>query len=197
MIAMRHLCGVVALALTIALGACSSSAPPTLYTVAPVDGAAQQGGPKVVLLQQIGLARYLERSQIVLSSENYHLEVMQNDWWGESIGAMLSRVLVDELSQRLPQVVVLNENGAVSSPADATIELNVRRLDEDAAGNLVLNAQAGVTFKGRSTPVLRSFHFSVPPQAAGVPGEVAAISAAMGQLADGLAAMLVAGPVAQ
>jgi len=35
------------------------------------------------------------------------------------------------------------------------------------------------------------------PQTAGVPGEVAAISAALGQLADGLAAMLVAGPTAQ
>jgi uncharacterized protein len=188
---------VLVMALAMTLGACTSAPPPTLYTVAPVDGAALPGGPKVILLQQIGLARYLERSQIVLSSENYHLEVMANDWWGESIGAMLSRVLVDELSQRLPQVVVLNENGAVSSPADATIELNLRRLDEDAAGTLVLTAQAGVTFKGRSAPVLRSFHFTVPPQTSGVPGEVAAISVAVGQLADGLAAVLVAGPVAQ
>jgi uncharacterized lipoprotein YmbA len=197
MTAVRRFRSMVVLAATMALGACSSAPPPTLYTIAPVDGVTKQGGPKIVLLQQIGLARYLERSQIVLSSENYHLEVMSNDWWGESIGAMLSRVLVDELGQRLPQSVVLSENGAVSSPADATIELNLRRLDEDAAGNLVLTAQAGVTFKGRSTPVLRSFHFSVPPQASGVPGEVAAISVAVGQLADGLSAMLATGPVAQ
>jgi uncharacterized protein len=197
MTGVRHRCGMAVLALTMAVGACTSSPSPTLYTVAPVDGAAQQGGPKIILLQQIGLARYLERSQIVLSSENYKLDVMANDWWGEPIGSMLTRVLVDELSQRLPRSVVLNENGAVSSPADATIELNVRRLDEDAAGALVLTAQAGVTFKGRSTPVLRSFHFAVPPQTPGVPGEVAAISVAVGQLADGLAAVLVAGPVAQ
>jgi uncharacterized protein len=196
MTGMRHFCKMVMLALMVALTACGSS-PPTLYTIAPVDGATQQRGPKIILLQQIGLARYLERSQIVLSSENYRLEVMSNDWWGESIGAMLSRVLVDELGQRLPQSVVLSENGAVSSPADATIELSVRRLDEDAAGNLVLTAQAGVSFKGRSTPVLRSFHFAVPPQTPGVPGEVAAISVVVGQLADGLAAMLVAGPTAQ
>jgi uncharacterized protein len=197
MIGVRRLCSMVVLALTMALGACASSPPPTLYTVAPVGGTTQQGGLKIVLLQQIGLARYLERSQIVHSSENYRLDVMPNDWWGEPIGSMLTRVLVDELSQRLPRSVVLNENGAVSSPADATIELNVRRLDEDAAGALVLTAQAGVTFKGRSTPVLRSFHFAVPPQTPGVPGEVAAISVAVGQLADGLAAVLVAGPVAQ
>jgi len=184
------------LAATMALGACSSP-PPVLYTIAPVEGAAQQGGPKIILLQQIGFARYLERSQIVHSSENYRLDVMTNDWWGEPLGAMLSRVLVDELSQRLPQSVVLSENGAVSTPADATIELNLRRLDEDSAGNLVLTAQAGVNFKGRQTPALRSFHFAIQPQAPGVPGEVAAISVAVGQLADGLAAMLLAGPTGQ
>jgi uncharacterized lipoprotein YmbA len=184
------------LALTMALVACSAP-PPVLYSIAPVQGAAQPGGPKIVLLLQIGLARYLERSQIVLSSENYRLDVMTNDWWGESLGAMLSRVLVEELGQRLPQSVVLSENGTVSSPADATIELNLRRLDEDAAGNLVLTAQVGVTFKGRQTPALRSFHFTVQPSAPGVPGEVAAISSAVGQLADGLASMLIAGPLAK
>jgi len=192
----RHFWRTAVLAVMVAVGACTAP-PPALYTIAPVDGTTQQGGPKIILLQQIGLARYLERSQIVRSSENYRLDVMPNDWWGESIGAMLSRVLVEELGQRLPQSVVLSENGTVSSPADATIELNLRRLDEDSAGNLVLTAQAGVNFKGRQTQALRSFHFAVQPQAPGVPGEVAAISVAVGQLADGLASMLLAGPAAQ
>jgi uncharacterized lipoprotein YmbA len=40
------------------LGACSSP-PPVLYSIAPVDGTPQSGGPKVILLQQIALARYL------------------------------------------------------------------------------------------------------------------------------------------
>ena len=184
------------LAVMMVLGACSAP-PPALYTIAPVDGATQNDGPKIILVQQIALARYLERSQIVRSSENYRLDVMANDWWGEPLGAMLSRVLVEELGQRLPQSVVLSENGAVSSPADATIELNMRRLDEDAAGNLILTAQAGVSFKGHNTPTLRSFHFVVQPKAPGVPGEVAAISVAVGQLADGLASVLVAGPAAR
>jgi uncharacterized lipoprotein YmbA len=104
-------------------------------------------------------------------------------------------VLIEELGQRLPQSVVLSESGAVSSPADATIELNLKRLDEDAAGNLVLQAQAAVTFKQpRAAPALQSFRFTVTPQGAGVPGEIEAISTAVAQLADGLASMLVAGP---
>jgi hypothetical protein len=86
---------------------------------------------------------------------------------------------------------VIGETGAVSASPDATIELNVQRLDEDAAGNVVLQAQASVSFKGRPGPVLRSFRFVVTPPAAGIQGEVTAISTALGQLADGVASMLV------
>jgi uncharacterized protein len=172
-----------------ALAACSSPSP-VLYTIAPVSGAVQSGGPKVVALQQISTARFLERSQIVRSSENYRLDVMSNDWWGEPLGAMVSRVLIEELGQRLPQSTVIGESGAVTAAPDATIELNLQRLDEDASGNLILQAQAGVSFKVQAAPVLRSFRFVVTPPAPGVPGEVTAISTAVGQLADGLAAML-------
>ena len=174
------------------LAACSSPNP-VLYTIAPAQGTPQSGGPKVVALQQISTARYLERSQIVASSENYRLDVMSNDWWGEPLGAMLSRILVEELGQRLPQSTVIGETGAVTASPDATVELNVQRIDEDTSGNLILQAQASVSFKGRGAPALRSFRFAVPPPAPGVPGEVTAISTAVGQLADGLASMLLAG----
>jgi uncharacterized protein len=179
-----------ALVLAGVLAACSSPSP-VLYTIAPVQGPVQSGGPKVIVLQQIATAHYLERSQIVRSSENYRLDVMSNDWWGEPLSAMLSRVLTEELGQRLPQSTVIGETGAVSASPDATIELNVQRLDEDASGNVVLQAQASVSFKGRTGPVLRSFRFVVTPPATGVQGEVTAISTALGQLADGLASMLV------
>ncbi len=187
---------IAALASLVVLTACSAPSP-TLYTIVPIQGETRSGGPKVILLQQIGLARYLERSQIVRSSESYQLDVLPNDWWGEPLGAMLSRVLIEALSQRLPQSSLLSENGAVSSPADATIELNVRRLDRDAAGNVVLQAQAGVSFKGRPTPMLQSFRLVVRTQGPGVQAEVAAISTAVGQLADGLVSILLAGPAAR
>ena len=181
-----------AFGLAAAFAACSSPNP-VLYTIAPIQGPTQTGGTKIVALQQIATARYLERSQIVRSSENYRFDVMSNDWWGEPLGAMLARILVEELGQRLPQSTVIGESGAVTASPDATIELNVQRLDEDASGNLLLQAQASVSFKGRGAPVLRSFRFSVLPPEPGVPGEVAAISTAVGQLADGLASLLLSG----
>lgn len=180
------------LALAVALATCSSPSP-VLYTIAPAPGPVHTGGPKVIALQQISMARYLERSQIVRSSENYRLDVMSNDWWGEPLSAMLSRVLIEELGQRLPQSTVLGESGAVTASPDATIELNLQRLDEDASGNLILMAQASVTFKGRTGPALRNFRFVVTPSSADIQGEVTAISNAVGQLADGLASILASG----
>jgi uncharacterized lipoprotein YmbA len=177
--------------LAIACLAGCASPEPKLYTIAAVHGSVVSGTPKVVLLRQIALAGFLDRQQIVRSSENYRLDVMANDWWGEPLGAMLGRVLVDELSQRLPGSSVYAESGAVSVSPDASVELNVQRLDADAAGNVVLAAQAAVVFeRRRSAPVTRSFRVVVPQPTADVPGEVAAISTAVGQLADGLATML-------
>jgi len=182
----------IASGLAVTLAACSSPNP-VLYTIALVSGAVQSGGPKVVVLQQISTARFLERLEIVRSSENYRLDVMANDWWGEPLAAMLGRVLIAELGQRLPQSTVISETGAVSASPDATVELNVQELDEDASGNLVLQAQASINFKGKTRPVLRGFRFAVSPPTADTQGEVTAISMAVGQLADGLASILAAG----
>jgi uncharacterized lipoprotein YmbA len=179
-----------ALGLLLALSACSSP-DPVLYTIAPVSGSAVAAGPSLILLDRIDIPRYLDRSQIVRSSENYRLDVIANDWWGEPLGPMLRRILRQELTQRLPQSSVISESAVTSASPDATIDLDLQRLDEDASGNLILQAQAGVSFKGRKAPVLRSFNVRVPVSAPTSGAEVAAVSAAVGQLADGLAAMLV------
>jgi uncharacterized protein len=182
--------------LATAIAACSSPSP-VLYTVAPAPGQTQAGAPKVIGLREISLARYLQQSQIVRSSAGYRLETMSNDWWGEPLSATLARVLVTELRQRLPESTVVSENGAVTVSSDATVEVNIERLDEDADGALVLEAQASVDFKGHSAPHLRTFRFLVPSSSPDTTGEVKAISAALGQLADGLASMLTEQPAAR
>lgn len=171
------------------LASCASPAP-TLYAIAQVDGTERQGGPAVVLVEQVSLERYLDRSQIVRSSETYRLDVRANDWWGEPLGAMIGRVLVGELGQRLRGSVVISDLGAISLTPDATVALNIVRLDEDATGTLVLRAQVGITRKTSPRPVIRDVALKVAPPAGGTVGEVAAISAALGQLADLIASLL-------
>jgi uncharacterized protein len=174
-----------------ALPAACGSPAPALYAIQPVAGAARAAGPRVVQLRPIGLARYLDRQQIVRSAEDYRLDVAANDWWGEPLGAMLARVLVEELSQRLPGATVIDEAGAITVDPDITVEINVRRLDAARTGEVVLVAQVAVTRRNpRRSSTTRPFSTSVPQASRDLNGFVAAASVAVGRLADATADML-------
>ena len=174
--------------LAAALPAACASPNPNLYTLMPLPGPARSGAPKTIELRSVALARYLERSQIVRSSENFRLDVLGNDWWGEPLYAMLSRVLVQNLSQRLPGSTVLPENGAITPGSDTMVAVNMERLDADRGGAVILVAQASVG-QGSNTAT-RAFRFSVTPPSAGTPGLVSGMSTAVAQLSDGIADML-------
>jgi uncharacterized protein len=189
----RHLRFTVAVAATLMAAGCASS-DPKLYTIAPLPGSERFGAPKVVALHGVGIARYLQRSQIVQSSEDYRIAVRPGDWWGEPLDAMLARVLAEDLTQRLPQSTVYTSSGAVTGSAEATIELELARLDLDRTGNLLLIAQGSVSFKNQLSPDTRSFRISAPPPSPGVEGQVAATSTALAEVADRVSDMLVAKP---
>jgi uncharacterized protein len=184
----------VALCATLIAASCSSP-DPTLYTIAPVPGAELSGAPKVIAVHGVGVAQYLARSPIVQTSGDYRIVLRPGSWWGEPIDAMLGRVLVQDLAQRLPQSTVYASSGALSgSSPDATIELEVQRLDLDRDGQLLLIAQASVSLKNRESGEVRSFHISQPPPSASVEGQIAATSAALAQVADRIAVMLAPKP---
>jgi uncharacterized protein len=171
------------------LASCASPSP-VLYTLEAPPGPVRRSGPRVIELRSIGLARYLERSQIVRSSENFRLDVIPNDWWGEPLDAMIGRNLVRALTQRLPGSTVYLENGAISAEPDATVQVNVQRLDQDAGGAIRLVAQFAVV---RRTSDTRGVTIEVPARGATTADLVAAMSEAIGQLADRVAAALAVG----
>jgi hypothetical protein len=172
------------------LAAACSSPDPVYYTVATRTGPSFPAGPKIVMLKDIGLASYLDRRGIVRSSEGYKLDVMSNDWWGESLGGMLGRALVVELAQRLPNSTIYSESGAINADPNATVGINLQRLDADSAGALILLAQVAVAFNRPQRVASRTFTISKPLPTPTIPGLVAAISDAVGELADGIAALL-------
>ena len=73
------------------LAAACSSPDPVYYTVATRPGPVLPAGPKVIMLKDISLASYLDRREIVRSSEGYKLDVRSNDWWGQPLGGMLGK----------------------------------------------------------------------------------------------------------
>lgn len=176
--------GLLALA---AVPAGCASPNPDLLTLDAVPGVVRAGGPRNVLLQDVALAPYLDRKAVVRSSQDYHIEVATNDWWGEPFGAMLGRVLAAEVEQRLPATTVFTEASAVSATPDATVAINVTRFDEAADGAIVLVAQLGVTFAQAARPaVTEGLRFTAPVSGKDVTAQAAAMSVALGQLADRL-----------
>jgi uncharacterized protein len=189
----RHVAGAAGLPrratllLLAALPAACSSPNPILYVLATAAGPVRRGAPRNIALRSISLARYLERSQIVRSSEGYRLDVLSNEWWGEPLDALIDRILVQELTQRLPDSTVFADTGAISTAPDATVEVNIQRFDLDRTGALLLLAQIAVGGKATGS---RGVSVAVPPTGKTTSALVAAMSNAIGQLADAIAALL-------
>ena len=186
---MPRLLGIAALAV---VGACSSPNP-ALYTISVVSGPTTLRGPPVVSVREVSIARYLERPQIVRGSSSNRLEVRSNEWWGEPLAPMLTRVLVEDLSQRLPNSVVYGENGAINSSPDATVEVNIERLDATGVQTVDLVAHAAVIFaSGKGQRSLRTVRVQETSSSADIASQVAAMSAAVGRLSGTILQQLTA-----
>ena len=174
----------------LALAGCASP-DPALYTLSVVPGTVRQVPARLIELRQIGLAGYLDRPAIVLSSQGYQLALASNDRWGEPLGRMIGRILVQDLAQRLPTSTVYSDQGAITANPDMIVEIDVLRLDADADGAAVLAAEISVRPEGsHGALAARTVRLSVPPRSAAIPELVAALSAVVGQLADVVADML-------
>lgn len=173
-----------------ALAACGSSPEPNLYTLAVRPGPVLPKGPRIVQVRDIGLPGYLDRKEIVRSTEDFKLDVRANAWWGEPVGGMLGRTIVLELSQRLPNSKVYSEAGSITMDPNAVVGIDIQRLDADKAGNVVLLAQVAIQFNRPTRQAARNFSIARPVPTPDTPGHVAAMSDALGELSDGIAAML-------
>ena len=178
------------LALPFAAAACGSSPEPGLYTLAVRNGPTLPKGPRIVQVRDIGLPGYLDRKEIVRSTEDYKLDVRANSWWGEPMGGMLGRTIVLELGQRLPDSKVYSEAGSITLDPNAVVGIDIQRFDADRAGNVILLAQVAIQFNRPTRQATRNFAISRPVPTQDTPGHVAAMSDALGELSDGIARML-------
>jgi uncharacterized lipoprotein YmbA len=180
-----------ALLAAVLLLACCSSAEPSYFTLAAVRGSPQRGGPALVELRRPGLAGYLDRPEIVRANAQYQLHVASGERWGEPFGDMVSRVLAEDLNSRLPGTSVFTSSGAISVSAEATVEIDVQRFDADPSGQVQLLAQVAVSRGRRGADAkARAIRVTVTPAGPGTADYVAAMSNALGQAADQIAAML-------
>ncbi|MBF0877319.1 membrane integrity-associated transporter subunit PqiC [Gluconobacter cerevisiae] len=144
-----------ALGMTGLLAACSSD--PTLYTLAPVPGVAQAGGPVVVEVRTPVVSARLDRDTIVRANEDYQTRLATGTSWSEALPDMVGHTLVSDLAQRLPGTTVFAENDAVSTTPSAYVELTVRNFEGDSAGHALVTGTLSVHPAGKMIgPVLTS-----------------------------------------
>ena len=176
------------------LAGCASP-DPAVYTLRAVPGAVLSSGPAAVEVARPGLAGYLDRPEIVRDSASNRLTLNSGERWGEPLGDMVGRVLALDLTQRLAGSSVFTEAGTISVDPSATVQLDIQRFDLDTSGSVVLLVQVAAE-KGRShdPSSTRSIRVAVMPVSNGTPDVVSAMSAALGQLADQVATMLVTLP---
>ncbi len=169
------------------LAGCSSPEP-RFYALAPVPGAAAPARFHDIEIRRPGLAGYLDRSDVVLRFSGYQLGTDSQVRWASPLGEMIGRILAQNLAQRLPGAAVYTDEGAISADPDARVEVDIRRFDPDASGNVVLDAayaiERGSSHRPLSTQTVR---ITEQPSGAGAAQQAAAMSRLLGTLADDIA----------
>ncbi len=127
------------------------------------------------------------RTEIVRSGEGSQPDVLRWDWWASALWIMIGQVTVQNLTQRLPGSVVYADTGAVTAQPGATVEISIEHFDMTLAGSVLLQAQVVVSARTTQT---RNVLFTAKPADSSVASLVYAMSVALGQMADVLAAVL-------
>jgi hypothetical protein len=145
---------------------------------------------RVIEPRRVGAPDYLDRSEVVRAGPGSRLEALRNVRRGEPLGGMVSRVPAEDLAQRLPGSAVLADAGATRLAAGAAVEAELRRFEADPSGAVEPAAQVAFRLGPGRPGVARSFRFSVSVEGQGPSAIAAAMSGAVGQLADAIAAAL-------
>lgn len=184
----RHLLQIALGTAAAALDGCAGAPPAQYFQLAPVAGLQQQTQPGSLGVRNIGIPGYLNQNGIAVPAGQYQFATSPNDLWAEPLGAMLQSVLLQNLTQRLPQMTITASSGAVGTPADLLVEVNVLRFDPDATGRITLLAQTALK-RAADNQFLstRTWQSSATPAGPDIPGMMAAMSTLWAGLADSVA----------
>ncbi len=184
--------------LVLTLSACASS-PPTRYfaldPVAPGAGVAGGGSGAPVKIDAVHIPPALDRDSIVRGESDNQLQISSQDRWAGDLGEMIRRVLTQNLAARLPAgMVIAPESPAPPSARGVVVDILTF---QPQPGAVLLDADWTLLQGTQSNPVLRrSLHLTVAG-AASAQGQAAAMSALLGQLADGMARDILKSPDAR
>jgi uncharacterized protein len=176
--------------LLLLLSACASS-PPTRFfaldTASPSAAPTARDGGTPVKIDAVHIPPALDRESMVRGESGNQLQISSQDRWAGDLGEMIRRVLTQNLSSRLPTGMVIAPDSP-APPSARGLVVDILTFQPQAAGEVVLDADWTLVEGTQSNPVLRRSAHLTAPAAPSAQGEAAAMSALLGQLADGIAA---------
>ena len=188
----RALFAVAALVSSMVLPGCASD-PVTRYYVlaasAPSPARAAEK-PVSVVIRDVKLPHYLERSQIVTRGSENRLLMADYELWAGDLRQDMTRVLAENLARLLPSDRVVAAPHTMKLQPDVRLELEVLRFERDALGKVELSARWWIT-RGTDGTLLASpaATLSGAPLGSNAPYEavVASMSAVYAELAREIA----------
>ncbi|HEX3843543.1 MAG TPA: PqiC family protein [Steroidobacteraceae bacterium] len=178
--------------LLLTLAACASSPPTRFFALDPTSSAAPAAAPaaadaaKPVKIDAVHLPPALDRNSMVRGESENQLQISSQDRWAGDLGEMIRRVLTQDLASRLPGGMVIAPDSP-APPSARGLVLDILTFQPQATGEVVLEADWTLLEGTQSNPVLRRSVHLTAAAASSAQGEAAAMSALLGQLADGIA----------
>lgn len=174
------------------LGACAS-APVTRYYVlsatAPAPAHAATKPPGVVV-SDVSLPQYLDRSQIVVRGSGHRVLVIENELWAGNLREDMTRVLVENLAGLLGSARVIAAPHPQRMQPDYRVAVEILRFERSAAGRVELGARWWLT-RASDGVVLASpvetLAGAILPDQSGYEAVVASMSTVYGELAQAIA----------
>jgi uncharacterized lipoprotein YmbA len=179
---------------------CASSPPLHYYTLTEVPADARLPTPAntvPVRLDRVTVPTELDRAQLVRRIDTTRLQIMEADRWAAPLDDMIRRVLSDNLSVRLPASFIGNPNEPAVGEKRQSLSVDIQEFYGDAACAVTLRA-AWVLRQPDSQSTRGNEEARVPAgsNCAGAATLPAAMSQALGQLSDRIAAAIARSPVA-
>ncbi|MBV8092244.1 MAG: membrane integrity-associated transporter subunit PqiC [Acetobacteraceae bacterium] len=175
--------------LFVGLAACRS--PPTHFYLLDATPSSQRwtASGKPIEINHIVIPAVLDRNSLVVRSGPNELKVSDADRWAAPLDDMTQRVLAADLRDRLPPSLILQPGDPTPSSGARQLTVVIRQFMGDTAGVVRLNADWSLVAGQPSQPVQRrSEAITVQARSAEAPDLVAAMSQAVGQLADRIGA---------
>ena len=176
------------------LAGCGHSPPTRYFTLSAEPAVAPQMATRLqpVQLTAVHIPAELDRPEVVTQSAANQLTVHETDRWGAPLGQMMRRTLAQDLLARLPaQSFILPD--APAPPSTRTLVVTVLSIQTDAQGSLGMQV-AWTLMAGQPSRQILTQETTLSSKTAGreAAGQAEAMSQMLGQLADRMAASLVA-----